>query len=90
MNPERESLKRTIFTRCGLGLLQIVSESNTGRCASRTLGPEGGGLGVSHRSVGEENGSVGEENEAFFITVWKSLPRRGGQYMLAVSLSHYG
>ena len=58
--PERESSKRIISTSGGLGLLQMVSKSNIGWCASkdaepqrgqipgggpvRTLGPEGGGL----------------------------------------------
>ena len=32
--PERESPKRTIFACGGLGLLQMVSEPDTGRCAS--------------------------------------------------------
>ena len=35
----RNELKRTIFVRGELGLLQIVSESDTGRCASEDVGP---------------------------------------------------
>ena len=59
-----ESSKWTIFASDELGLLQMVSELDIGRCASkeaqpgkewtqsgvpaRTLGPEGGWIGESH------------------------------------------
>ena len=38
-----KSLKRTISASGGFGLLQIVSEPNTGRCASEEAEPKGGG-----------------------------------------------
>ena len=38
-NPERESPKRTISTNVGLELLQMVSELDTGRCASKEAEP---------------------------------------------------
>ena len=40
----RESPKRTISTSGGLGLLQMVSESDIGRCASKDASPQEGGL----------------------------------------------
>ena len=40
--PGRESPKRTIFASSGLGLLQMVSESNTGRCISEEVEPRRG------------------------------------------------
>ena len=53
----------------GLGLLQMVSEPNTKRCAQRgRWDPKGGGLW--------DPTSVGEENETFLIRVWKPLPSR--------------
>ena len=63
-NPERENPKRTISASGGLGLLLMVLEPDTRRCASEEtepqrgghevvcqqgrLAPKGGGLGVSH------------------------------------------
>ena len=38
-----ESPKRTIFVRCGSESLQMVSEPDTGRCASKDAGPQKGG-----------------------------------------------
>ena len=38
--PKRKSQKRTIFAKCGLGLLQIVSEPKTGSCASKEAEPQ--------------------------------------------------
>ena len=41
----RNGLKRTIFASGGLGLLQMVLESDTKRCASEDAGHQrGGGL----------------------------------------------
>ena len=40
--PERESPKRTISVSDGLGALQMVSEPNTGRCASEEADPQRG------------------------------------------------
>ena len=40
--PERESSKRTIFASSGLGPLQMVSESDTGRCVSEEVVPRRG------------------------------------------------
>ena len=58
--PERKSLKKIISTSGGLGLLQLITEPNSERCANedteprrewtpgsvpvRALGAEGGGL----------------------------------------------
>ena len=39
----RESPKKTIFASGGLGLLQMVSEPNTGRCASEEAELQKGG-----------------------------------------------
>ena len=63
--PERKSPKRTISTSSELGLLQIVLEQDTGRCANeeaepqrewtrggvpaRKLAPKGVDWGVPHR-----------------------------------------
>ena len=45
--PERESPKRTISACCGLELLQMVSEQDTGWCANKDAGSSrGGGGGV--------------------------------------------
>ena len=38
--PKRESLMRTIFASGRVGLLQMVSELDTGRCASKDAGPQ--------------------------------------------------
>ena len=43
---ERERRKRTIFVSSGFELLQIVSESDTGRCASKETKPP---MGVDTR-----------------------------------------
>ena len=40
----RKGLKRTISVSGGLGLLQMVSEPNTGRCANVDAGLQGDGL----------------------------------------------
>ena len=40
--PKRESPKRTISVSGGLGLLQMVSEPDTGRRASEDVGPTRG------------------------------------------------
>ena len=40
----RNGSKRTISASGGLGLLQMVSEPDTGRYASEDVGPQGGGL----------------------------------------------
>ena len=37
-----KSPKRTIFASGGLGLLQMVSEPDTERCASKDIGPPRG------------------------------------------------
>ena len=52
--PERESLKRTISASGGLGWLQIVSELDTKRCASKDAGPEGGWIVRLHIGWGGE------------------------------------
>ena len=44
----RESLKRTISANSGLGLLQMISEPDTKRWASKDAGPEGGWIVRSH------------------------------------------
>ena len=50
VKPERKRPKRTIFVNGGLGLLQMVSEPNTRRCASENAGPPRGvNCEVSHR-----------------------------------------
>ena len=50
----RESPKRTISSSGGLGLLQIISESGTERCASKDARPwgEGGDWVISPRLEG--------------------------------------
>ena len=53
--------KRTILTSSGLGLLPMVSELDTERCASEDAGPQGGGL--------RDPMSVGEGNETFLVRV---------------------
>ena len=45
-------LKRTISTNDGLGLLQMKSEPDTGRCASEGAGPQGSKL-RDPTSIGE-------------------------------------
>ena len=87
----RGSPKRTISASNGLGLLQMISEPDTGRCASKDAGPRRGlnwevphqlEKGISARTLGPKGGwivrspSGGKENETFFIRVWKPLPRR--------------
>ena len=70
-NPERESPKRTIFASRGLESLQMVSESDTGRCASEEAELQRGWTrgGVPARTLGSEGGwmrgptSTGEGNE---------------------------
>ena len=48
--------KRTISTSGGLGLLQMVLESDTGRCASEDARPPMGGFVRSHIGWrGEQN-----------------------------------
>ena len=42
--PRKESPKRIISTSSGLGRLKMVSELDTGRCASKDVGPPEGGL----------------------------------------------
>ena len=64
----RNGLKWIIFTSSGLGLLPMVLEPNTGRCASEDTGPQGGGLW--------DPALVREGNETIFIRVWKPLPGR--------------
>ena len=44
----RSRPKRTISTNSGLGLLQTVSEADTGRCASEDAGPPRGWIVRSH------------------------------------------
>ena len=39
---ERKSPKKTIFASGGLGLLQMVSEPDTGRCANEEVVPRSG------------------------------------------------
>ena len=48
----RESPKRIIPTSGGLRLLQMVSEPDTGRCASKDAGPQGGWMVSSHQLKG--------------------------------------
>ena len=43
--PRRESPKRTISVSGGLELLKIVSESDSGQCASKDTGPQRGWIG---------------------------------------------
>ena len=46
----RNGPKRTVLTSGGLGLLQIVSEPNTGQCASEDVGrtPRGVDFEIPH------------------------------------------
>ena len=44
----RNETKRTIFASGGLGLLQTVLESDTGRCAGEDVGPLRGWIVRSH------------------------------------------
>ena len=46
--PERESPKRTISASGRLGLLQMVSEPDTGWCASEDAGPPRGWIVRPH------------------------------------------
>ena len=93
----RESPKRIILVSGGLGSLQMVSKSDTGRCVSEEIEPR---RGVDC----EIPNPVGEENETFFIRLWKPLSSirvlktlRGspkgkaqrGQYRLAMGFIHY-
>ena len=59
--PERENPKRTISASGGDGLLQMVSKPNTGRCASKDVGPRRGVdlVGVPHQL--EKGMSVSED-----------------------------
>ena len=52
----RNGSKQTISTSSGFGLLQMVLETDIGRCASEGTGPPNGGFS-----------SVGEENDTFLI-----------------------
>ena len=70
--PERESPKRTISANGGLGLLQLVSEPDTGRCASKEAKPQRGSeheaVCQQRRWASKEGGlggptSIGEGNE---------------------------
>ena len=62
----RNESKWTIFASGGFGLLQMVSESDTGRCASEDAGPlRRADCEILHRWRGDE---------AFLILVWKPLP----------------
>ena len=82
----RKNPKRTISTSGGLRPLQIVSEPDTGRCASEEVEPQRGvdtRLCVS-KDIGPRRGwivrstYVGEGNETFFIglsLVWESPSR---------------
>ena len=62
--PERENPKRTIFANGRLGLLQIVSKSGTGWCASKDAELRRGvDYEISHRfewgtSANEDTGRV--------------------------------
>ena len=50
--PERKNPKKTIFASGGLGLLQMVSEPDIGRCASKDVEPR---MGVDNgRYVSED------------------------------------
>ena len=60
--------RRTISVSGGLGLLQMVSEPETERCASENAGPQGGGLC--------DLTSIGKGNETLLIRVWRSLSSR--------------
>ena len=72
---ERASSKRTISTGGGLGLLQMVSEPDTGRCASEETEPQRGWTrgGVRARTPGPEGGWIGRSH-----TDWrrKRVPAR--------------
>ena len=50
----RNGLKRTISTSGGLGLSHMVSQPNTGRCASVDTGPQEGWIMRSHIGWGGE------------------------------------
>ena len=48
--------QRRLSINTGLHVLQMVSELDTGRCASEDVGPLGGGGGLGDRpSIGERN-----------------------------------
>ena len=54
--PERESPRRTISSNGELGLLQMVLESDTGRCASEdAVPPKGVDCKIPHRWRGERS-----------------------------------
>ena len=60
----------TISTSSGLGLLQMVLELDTGRCANEEAEPQR----TLQMVLELDPTSVGEENETSFIRVWKSVP----------------
>ena len=64
----RNGPKLIISASSGLGLLQIVSEPDTGRCANEDVGPP--------RRVDDEIPRRLERGTTFFIRVWKSFPNR--------------
>ena len=65
----RNGPKWTIFASGQLGLLQIVSELDTERCASKDARPPRGvDCEILHR--------LEKETEPFLIRVWKPLPTR--------------
>ena len=57
----RNGPKQTISASGEFVMLQVVSEPNTGRCASEDAGPQGGGWC--------DPTLVGEGNKTFFIRV---------------------
>ena len=61
----RNGPKRIISASGELGRLQMVSEPNTGRCASEDAGPQGGCTVRSHIDW--------RGDKAFLIKVWKPL-----------------
>ena len=61
----RNGPKQTISASSGLGLLQMVSEPDIGRCVSENAGPEGEWIVRSY--IGWRG------DETFFIRVWKPL-----------------
>ena len=63
----RNRPKWTISTSSGFGLLQMVLEPDTKRCANVDIGPQKGWIVKSY---------IGEENETLIIKVWKPLSSR--------------